>query len=55
MAVPYYATTTFRFTAPDLNNDLFNEFAKKEHFGSDKKSYFTNKIENQDTFVFKVE
>ena len=53
--VPYHASSSYKFTASDLNADVFNELANKENFGKDAKNHYTEKLSNKELFVFRVE
>jgi hypothetical protein len=53
--VPYKAATYYKFAAADLNLDVFNNFADLENLPKSKKTYFIDKVNNREMFVFRVE
>jgi hypothetical protein len=53
--IPYYATISYRFKSADLGLDIFNNLSKNDKGGNDGIKFYTNKINNKEIFVFKVE
>jgi hypothetical protein len=53
--VPYYATISYRYKSQDLGLEIFNALSKNDKGGNDGIKFYTNKINNKEIFVFKVE
>jgi hypothetical protein len=53
--VPYYANVFYRYKTSDLGLEIFNALSKNDKGGNDGIKFYTDKINNRETFVFKVE
>ena len=53
--VPYYATISYKYKNLDLNLDIFNSLPKNDKGGNDGIKFYTEKINNREVFVFKVD
>jgi hypothetical protein len=53
--VPYYANVTYKYKSYDLGLEIFNALSKNDKGGKDGIKFYTRKINNRETFVFKVE
>lgn len=53
--IPYYASVSYKYKNADLNLDIFNSLSKSEKGGNDGIKFYTNKINNREGFVFRVE
>ena len=53
--IKYYATLSYRFKAVDLNLDILNALPEKDRDGAEGTKLYTEKINNREMFVFKVE
>lgn len=52
---PYHAELSFRYKSPDLGLDVFNAMSKNDKGGNDGIRFYTEKINNREAFVFRVE
>ena len=53
--VPYHATVSFRYKNVDLGLDIFNSLSKNDQGGNDGRNFYTDKINNREIFVFRVQ
>jgi len=52
---PLYATISFRYKNVDLNLDVFNSLPASDKGGNSGTSFYTNRINNREIFVVKVD
>ena len=52
---PYNATISYKYKNGDLGFDIFNSLSKNDKDGTEGIRFYTNKINNREIFVFKVE
>lgn len=52
---PYHAELSYRYKSSDLGLDVFNAMSKNDKGGNDGIRFYTEKINNREAFVFRVE
>jgi len=52
--VPYYATVSYKYKNVDLNLDIFNSLSSNDKGGKNGIKFYTDKINEREVFVFKV-
>jgi hypothetical protein len=53
--VPYYALVSYKYKNVDLNLDIFNSLSNNDKGGSDGIKFYTDKINNREFCIFRVD
>ena len=53
--LPYYASISYKYKTADLGLEIFNALSINDKGGKDGIKFYTNRINNKEIFVFKVE